>query len=245
MGDQRDFDIMQGYSHVGWRRQPISRQLAQANEWRPNHLAMKHHAEARELSSSLSISAQTKTETAHPCHASLPPAKPFPPQTKQHYSSTSTASACGGQAESGVGGVGGILAWGDWARLEAEVEVDPTVSFKAVSINAGVGKPTAQPRIKSFYTPFDAQMDEVDSPAPPHPPMLPPVIEPTPLPRPSGTEDELENGLSPFFLIERINLFLPHGVVWGGEVRRFWWMKVRDWCRDRVAIPVQGRGQCL
>lgn len=83
---------------------------------------------------------------------------------------------------------------------EVEVEVDPTVSFKAVSINAGVGKPTAQPRIKSFYTPFDAQMDEVDSPAPPDPPMLPPVIEPTPLPRPSGTEDELENGLSPFFL---------------------------------------------
>lgn len=112
----------------------------------------------------------------------------------------------------GGGGGGGVLAWGDWARQEAEVEVDP--AFKAVSINAGVGKPTTQPRIKSFCTPFDAQMDEVDSPAPPHPPMLPPVIEPTPLPRPSGTEDELENGLSPFFfLIERINLFLPHGVV--------------------------------
>lgn len=60
MGDQRDFDIMQGYSHVGWRQQRISRQLAQANEWRPNHLAMKHHAEAKELSSSLSINAQTK-----------------------------------------------------------------------------------------------------------------------------------------------------------------------------------------
>lgn len=146
----------------------------------------------------------------------------------------------------GSGG-GEFLAWGDWARQEAEVEVDPTVSFKAVSINAGVGKPTAQPKIKSFYTPFDAQMDEVDSPAPPHPPHVTACYWTHAPPPPKWHWGWTRKWSEPFFffLIERINLFLPHGVVWGGEVRRFWWMKVREWCRDRVAIPVQGRGQCL
>lgn len=51
------------------------------------------------------------------------------------------------------------------------------------------------------------------------------LLNPRPLLRPSRIEDELENGLSPF--LERINLFLPHGMVWCGEERRFWWMKVQ------------------
>lgn len=64
-------------------------------------------------------------------------------------------------------------------------------------------------------------MDEVGFPSPCYRLLL----NPRPLLRPSRIEDELENGLSPF--LERINLFLPHGMVWCGEERRFWWMKVQ------------------
>lgn len=202
---------------------------AQANEWRPNQLAMKHHAEARELSSSLSISAQTKANI-HATHRWRRPSSQAFPSTDQ--ATWQQHKHGGGQAESGRRGVGGeFLARGKWARREAEVEVDPTVSFKAVSMTLELEKPTAQPKIKKLLHIF--WCTDGWSRLFTHPHMLPPVIEPTPLPRPSGTEDELENVLSPFFFFRKDKpLPPPRCGVRRGEVRRFWWMKVRVMSRS-------------